>query len=165
MINILQKENELLRQISKEVSSKDLPSPKINKILKDMSLALKSQRDGVAIAAPQIGVSLRIFIVAGKIISPDSPNLVFINPQIIKTSRKSKDLHEGCLSVRWLYGWVNRSDKVTVEALDKSGAKFQYGGSGVLAQVFQHEIDHLNGILFTDKAENLEEMKPKDEGK
>jgi peptide deformylase len=67
---------------------------------------------------------------------------------------------EGCLSVRWLYGDVERSTQATVTAYDEHGESFVRGASGLLAQIFQHEIDHLDGILFIDKAHNLEEVTP-----
>ena len=75
-------------------------------------------------------------------------------------SKKRQILDEGCLSVRPLFGKVERSEKATVTAYDENGKKFTRGGSGLLAQIFQHEIDHLNGILFIDKATDLKEQPP-----
>jgi peptide deformylase len=175
MVKIIQKENPILRKIAKEVPVADIVKPKIQKILKDMSLALHSQQDGVAIAAPQIAISLRIFIVSGKIFDKSfiqgkelneeelsnevhHPDLVFINPILKKISKDKKLLEEGCLSVRPIWGKVNRATKATVEAYDKHGKKFIRGGSGLLAHIFQHEIDHLEGILFIDKAKNMREI-------
>ncbi len=138
-----------------------------------MSASLKSQDDGVAIAAPQIGYSLRIFVVSGKIFTPPRPmdtppsqgekirDMVFINPKISKLSRKKEWVPEGCLSVRPLYGKTFRSVKATVTAYDENGKKFVRGGSGLLAQIFQHETDHLNGILFIDHAKDVKEEAPK----
>ncbi len=184
MKNILQREEKVLRQIAKEVPIGEISSTKIKKILKEMSEALASQSDGVAIAAPQIGHSLRIFLVSGKIfdenfakdreerIAGEKPidsviklqkefkHLVFINPKISKLSREKKWVPEGCLSVRWLYGKTHRSTKATVEALDENGKKFTRGGSDLLAQIFQHETDHLNGILFIDHAKEIKEENP-----
>lgn len=162
MAKIIQNGNPILRDIAKEVPAAEISSPKIKKILKDMSEALKNEKDGVAIAAPQIGVSLRIFIVSGKLfdIEKDIENanhqdLVFINPKITKTSKDGEKHEEGCLSVRGKYGIIKRATKATVRAYDENGKLFEYGGSGLLAKIFQHEIDHLNGILFIDKAENI----------
>ncbi len=195
---ILQKEKAVLRKIAEEVQISQIKTPKIKKILKEMSEALKSQDDGVAIAAPQIGYSLRIFVVSGKIFgagfpdrgvsqvadtrmgadgpkgSADSPesdsdpeeefpaqkdlkDLIFINPKISKLSRDKEWLPEGCLSVRPLYGKTWRSKKATVTAYDENGKKFMRGASGLLAQIFQHETDHLNGILFIDHAKDVKE--------
>jgi peptide deformylase len=167
---ILQKEEKVLRAIAKEVKLTDINTPKIKKVLRDMSLSLASQDDGVAIAAPQIGYSLRIFLVAGKVfersfargkdINPNKekkPDMVFINPKIVKLSKDKEWTPEGCLSVRPVYGKTYRSKKATVEAYDENGVKFSRGASGLLAQIFQHETDHLNGILFIDHAKDLRE--------
>ena len=182
---ILQSKEIVLRKVAKEVNIKEIKTPKLQKILKEMSASLASQHDGVAIAAPQIGYSLRIFMVSGKIFEagfPDSPtdnatrsnavgdpvqkdsavkDLVFINPKILKLSRQKAWVPEGCLSVRWLYGKTYRSAKALVSAYDENGKKFQRGGAGLLAQIFQHETDHLNGILFIDHAKEIKEDKPK----
>lgn len=165
MAKIIQKEDPTLRAKAKEVPLKEICSPAIKKILRQMSEALAKEDDGAALAAPQIGESLRIFIIAGKIFrdnekDPLPPDLVFINPKIKKISKKQQRLEEGCLSVRWLYGLVNRAEKATVEAYDENGKKFTRSGSGLIAQIFQHEIDHLNGVLFIDKAKNIEKIDP-----
>ncbi|OHA46245.1 MAG: peptide deformylase [Candidatus Taylorbacteria bacterium RIFOXYD2_FULL_36_9] len=172
-INILQKEELVLRKNAESVPLKEITSPKIKKIIADMKTALESQTDGVAIAAPQIGVPLRIFVVSkrAEIIIKElkdiseaemkkMKDLVYINPEIKKLSRTKVQLDEGCLSVRYLYGKVKRAEKVTITAYDENGEKFTRGVSGLLAQIFQHETDHLNGILFTDKAENIVEVLP-----
>ncbi len=167
MVTILQKEESFLRRIAEEIPIEDIKTPKIAKILKDMKKALDSQEDGVAIAAPQIGKSARIFVVSGKILatlqgkktSPEK-DLVFINPHITRISKEKKETEEGCLSVRYLYGKVKRAVKASVIAYDEDGVEFKHDGHGLLAQIFQHEIDHLNGILFTDKAKNVTEIIP-----
>lgn len=185
MKKILQQKEEVLRELAHEVPVLDIKTTKIKKILKEMSLALASQDDGVAIAAPQIGYSLRIFIVSGKIFQEDfgknteegllnqnnlveAPkiekkikDLVFINPKISRLSRDKDWMPEGCLSVRWLYGRTFRSKKATVTAYDENAKKFIRGASGLLAQIFQHETDHLNGILFIDHAKEIKEELPK----
>lgn len=176
MKKIVQKENKVLRESTKEIPVDEIRTPKIKKVLKEMSSALKSQLDGVAIAAPQIGYSLSIFIVSGKIFHKDFirgekefekiPNkdipkdLIFINPRIIKLSKEKEWVMEGCLSVRWLYGKTHRSKKATIVAYDEEGKKFQRGASGLLAQIFQHETDHLKGILFIDHAKEIKEELP-----
>jgi peptide deformylase len=165
---ILDRHEKVLRDIAKEVPLSDISTPKIQKILSDMKEALASQDDGIAIAAPQIGVSLRIFVVSGKVMnivkgddeSVPYPDMVFINPVITKLSKEKKAMEEGCLSVRYLYGKVRRSTKASIEAYDEQGNFFKKGVSGLMAQVFQHETDHLNGILFIDTATELEEIEP-----
>ena len=167
MLKILQKENKILRTVADEVPNADITTPKIQKVLRDMKKALATEKDGVALAAPQIGVPLRMFIVSGKVFEDRNDeaaatpaDLVFINPKITKLSQKKELLNEGCLSVRHWYGKVKRSVKATVQAKDEKGKRFQRGGSGLLAQIFQHEIDHLDGVLFIDKAKELQEIKP-----
>jgi peptide deformylase len=170
MVEIVQSKHPILRKIAKEVSISEILKPEIKNILKDMSLALDSQDDGVAIAAPQIAVSLRIFIVSGKVFdedfmsgksskrSPKIPNMVFINPKIKKISKDKKLLSEGCLSVRPIYGKVRRATRVLVEAYNEKAEKFTKEGTGLLAHIFQHEIDHLDGVLFIDKAKDIKEI-------
>src|SRR3989344_7430853 len=160
---ILQRDNKILRAKAQSIPEKDMGSKKIADIIKRMSQTLHVEEDGVALAAPQIGESLRLFIVSSDILmvkKDKRPDLIFINPEIIKTSKNKKKVEEGCLSIRWLYGQVKRSEKVTIRAYDETGRQFERGASGLLAQIFQHEIDHLDGILFIDKAENLREIPP-----
>lgn len=184
--DIVQKEDPILRDIAKDVPLEDIRSRRIETIIRRMQKALAHEDDGIAIAAPQIGESLRIFVVSKKVFElmeaeegkpaktkkeikePKGENeeafeakdLIFINPQILKKSREQELMEEGCLSVRWLYGQVKRSKKVLVKACDESGKPFTFGGSGLMAQIFQHEIDHLDGVLFIDKARGLKEMPP-----
>src|SRR3989344_5580612 len=174
MIPIVQKGNPVLRQVAKEVPISIIGTAKICKILTRMKKALDSQEDGVAIAAPQIGESLRVFVVSERAL--DVPNdiekrrkqlknpakiyghLVFINPCLTKISKVKVLLEEGCLSVRYAYGKVRRAGKATVKAWNEKGESFTRGASGLLAQIYQHEIDHLDGVLFTDKAVDVKEM-------
>ena len=179
MIEIVQDGNPVLREVAKEVPVSKITSPKIQKVLKDMQEALHSQDDGVAIAAPQIGVSLRIFIVSGRIFDSDfirgqkpdktkiktHKDLVFINPVFTKISKDRKLMHEGCLSVRPLYGKVRRATKANMKAYNENGEEFTMDGSGLLAHIFQHETDHLDGILFIDKARDIHESTSDEEYK
>lgn len=169
MVIIIQEPNKILRAKAKEVPLEEISSPKIQKIISDMKVSMSTQKDGVAIAAPQIKESLRIFVVSDKILKEADKNyksigrdLVFINPTITKLSKDKHELEEGCLSVRWKYGKVSRSIKASIEAYNELGEKVSRGASGLLAQIFQHEVDHLNGILFIDKATGIEEIPPED---
>jgi len=171
MAKILQRDAPILREVAHEVPLGEITTPPIQKIVREMKKALASQDDGVAIAAPQIGHSLRIFVMSGKVmelikakdgIDETYDDLVFINPKIVKTSKETQLMEEGCLSVRYLYGHVKRAKKATVEGYDENGKYFTRGGSSLIAQIFQHEIDHLDGILFIDKAKNLVDMPPED---
>lgn len=174
-VPIVQDGDPVLRAIAKPVPLKDITSKEIADVIARMNKALDREADGVAIAAPQIGVSLRIFIVSRKAFAIEEDketgeksikkvvpekNMVVINPEIIKLSKKKVKVPEGCLSVRWLYGDTNRHEKVTIRGYDENGKVFTYGGSELIAQIFQHENDHLNGILFIDHAKNIEELTP-----
>ena len=165
MPEIRQQKDPILHTKAEPVPLSLIGSPQLNTILTDMVTAMSTQRDGVAIAAPQIGIPLQIFIVSGTTLSKadkeytsGTDDLVFINPKITKLSKEKQILEEGCLSVRWLYGTVSRSIKASIQALNEKGEKIERGASGLLAQIFQHETDHLNGILFTDKAIEVWEM-------
>ncbi|MFZ3020090.1 MAG: peptide deformylase [Minisyncoccia bacterium] len=174
MVKIVQeKEGKILRLKAKSVPIKEITSKRVKKIISDMKKALDSQDDGVAIAAPQIGVAERIIIISGKvkaIIAGEDesevnyPDEVFVNPVIIRSSRDKHIMEEGCLSVRWLYGKVKRSTKVEVEGYDENGKKIRRGASGLMSQIFQHEVDHLEGVLFIDKAKDLHEFVPETKG-
>lgn len=172
MINIVQKGHSALRAKAHDVKIEDITSKKIQSVITRMKQAISEQDDAVAIAAPQIAESLRIFVVSGKVFLKNYPDadikpgdvmpddLVCINPVITKLSKDKKKMTEGCLSVRWLYGNVRRSTRATIEAYNEHGNHFTRGGAGLLAQIFQHENDHLNGILFIDSAEDIEESLP-----
>lgn len=165
MIKILQKNESVLSKIAAPVALSDIGTGKINRIISDMITAMSEQKDGVAIAAPQIGISLQIFVVSGSLLKQadktytgEATNLVYINPIIKKLSKEKKDMEEGCLSVRWLYGKVKRATRVNLKYYNEQGKLMERGASGLLAQIFQHETDHLNGILFIDKADEIWEM-------
>ncbi len=149
----------ILRIQSKEVKNLD---KKIFNLLKDLKETLDIQKDpiGVGLAAPQIGKNLRIFAV-----KPNEKIKIIINPQVVSVSKEAKELKdehsklmEGCLSLPNLYGPLKRPDSIKVNYLDEKGNKVTSLFDGFEAQIIQHEIDHLNGILFTDRL--LEQKKP-----
>ena len=160
MESIIQKENPLLRERAQEINIEDIKSRKIETIIRRMEKALYKEEDGIAIAAPEIGESLRIFVVSKKVLPKSPEDMVFINPVITKLGKKKESMSEGCLSVRWKYGLVKRATTATVKALNEKGNEFVLSGKGLLAQIFQHETDHLNGVLFIDKATNVEDLPP-----
>lgn len=166
---VVQNGDPVLRAIAQPVAPDEFNTPELARIIERMGRVLNGEVGtysiGVALAAPQIGISKRIFVVrhdrSGKQEKETDakPELgVFINPKIIKSSRRKVQMDEGCLSVRGLYGFVMRHDRVTVEAYDETGKKFTRGGGGLLAQIFQHEIAHLDGELFIDHAEGVWEQ-------
>jgi peptide deformylase len=171
-VKILQIGDPILEQISAEVDPKDIGSAKIKSIIKDMQIAVRSQADGIAISAPQIGQLVKIVLISNKVyevLGEDAEkailkkDIVFINPKITKYSKEKAWIEEGCLSVRNIFGRVQRHKKVSMEALDESGKKISRGFSGILAQIVQHENDHLDGILFVSKAKDLQEVLPQEE--
>lgn len=158
---ILQKGAEVLSKPSQQVSESELKSPEFKKLIEDMFDTLMVSKYGIALAAPQIGVSKRIFIISKKIVNEGHENLknfVFINPEITKTSSKQIEMDEGCLSVDGIFGKIKRYDRVTLSFIDEFGNKHTRGAGGLLAEIFQHETDHLDGHLFIEKAYNLREV-------
>lgn len=121
----------------------------MKKLIKDLKLTMKEE-NGVGIAAPQVGIHDRVIIAE----TADGPT-AFINPEIIERAFKLVDSEEGCLSVPGIWGIVKRHRSVTVKALDESGKTVQLRANGLLSIIFQHEIDHLDGILFIDRATDL----------
>jgi peptide deformylase len=127
-------------------------------LVEDMIVTMREE-DGVGLAAPQINQSLRLIVVEYP--EDDSqegaqPKLfVMVNPEIVKRSEETEKGIEGCLSVPEIVGEVERAGKVEVRGLNRYGKKMKVRAKGWLARVFQHEIDHLDGILFVDRATEL----------
>jgi peptide deformylase len=160
MSKLVSSNHPALHAIAEEISSAEFSDGTVKKILKDMRSALHGYKvDGftaVAIAAPQIGVSKRIFIIEDQSKDRDAlPTLVAINPTIVKFSKKTHEVGEGCLSIPEYYGIVRRSTNVILRAYDENGKVYERGAGSLLAQIIQHEYDHLDGILFTDRAEKV----------
>jgi len=133
--------DEVLRKVSKEV---DVIDDKLLTLIKDMAETMYKV-DGVGLAAPQVGILKRVVV-----IDVGDGLLELINPKIIEQSGEQIEV-EGCLSVPGVMGEVKRPAKVVVEALNPKGEKVVVNGTGLLAVALCHEIDHLDGILFTDK--------------
>ena len=167
MKEILQDGASVLREVAKPVPEEMFGTPELARIITDMEEALDPEQEGVALAAPQIGIQYRIFIVRKDRVLPPTPreegaaapvtpiHETYLNPEIVKTSRRRASMDEGCLSVRGIYGTTKRHERVTVRSRAIDGSRFERGGGGLLAQIFEHEIDHLNGILFIDHADHL----------
>lgn len=157
MILDLQKsDSPILRKKAKPV--KDFGDPMIRQLVEDMKETMR-HASGLGLAAPQVGTSKRILI------ADCGPELggfyALINPKILHQEGTQLGL-EGCLSFPNLYGDVERAAKVTVKAQDLNGRWFKVEAEGLLSRCFQHEVDHLNGILFIDKAQNLREIQPEE---
>lgn len=160
MTEIIQEGDQILRNKASEVKSDEISSERVKSIISNMKVTLSKCEEGVAIAAPQIGESLRIFVVSSRAFSESksAKDLVFINPSIEQELGEKSWLEEGCLSVSGKYGEVERYGKAKIKALNEEGEQFKMDGEGLLAQIFQHELDHLDGVLFIDKARELKEM-------
>lgn len=155
VVPIVKVPEKVLHSVAKPVEVID---KKILDLIEDMKATLLAQDDpkGVGLAAPQVGKSLRIFVT-----KPDDESdfMVFINPTILrayntrapKKKNKKPEAFEGCLSIPKLWGVVTRFDTVEVEYMDEHGEKQGLGFTGFLATIIQHEVDHLNGILFTQR--------------
>lgn len=119
-------------------------------LVKDMYDTMKNE-EGIGLAAPQVGILKRIFVVG-----LNDHKYEFINPEIIEMSGEYLDV-EGCLSIPGESGVVKRGDYIKVKATDIDGKDFVIEARNMLARVIQHENDHLNGVLFTDKLEDVDE--------
>ena len=160
MSKLVPQNHPALHTIAEEITEEEIENGTVAKIIKDLKSALKAYSvDGftaVAIAAPQIGISKRLFLIEDQSDERDSlPSLVAINPKITKFSKKTHIVGEGCLSIPDLYGEVKRHTNVTFTAKDAEGKPYERGAGGLLAQIIQHETDHLDGILFIDRAEKV----------
>ena len=138
---ILQLGNEVLRGKAKRV-------PKVMRGLRKLADEMFETMDaasGVGLAAPQVGVPLRLIVV-----NADDVRMAVVNPEIVKTSEEVVEDEEGCLSYSSYYGLVERYQSVVVKGLSLEGKEIRIRAEDLLARVFQHEIDHLNGIMFMD---------------
>lgn len=137
--------NPVLRQETALIKPDDIAGDAIGSLISGMLETMKNAR-GIGLAAPQISELLRMTV-----INIGGDDQIFINPRIVSKSIKQVNFEEGCLSIPGVYGWVKRPEKVTVDYADLSGKGRRGKFSGLLARVLQHEIDHLDGILFIDK--------------
>lgn len=136
-----------LRQKSKDIT---LPlTPEQQTFVDEMFIAMQTY-DGVGLAAPQVGSNINIIVIN----TEESPT-AYINPVIKKYSWRKEKMEEGCLSVPGVYGSVKRSITITVEYYDRQGNFINEVLTGYLARVFQHEVDHLNGVLFIDRTKEI----------
>ncbi len=147
---VLHEPDDRLRIQSQAIDTQTISSPEMKKLLSDLKETMKRE-DGVGIAAPQVGVHKRVIIVD----LPDRGPTGFFNPEITERSFKMVDSTEGCLSVPECSGIVKRHRGVTVHAWNENGEEETLKVTDLSAIVFQHEIDHLDGILFIDRAEKI----------
>jgi len=149
LLPILTLPNPQLRQRSEDVDTKIIKTPEFQTWLDDL-VETMWKADGVGIAAPQVNRPIRVFVaVDGK-----TPHIV-INPVVTGKSWRMEDGEEGCLSVPGKYGIVRRYRAFKIKCLDRQGKKAIHEPTGFFARVLQHELDHLDGVLFVDRAKKL----------
>ncbi len=146
---------EVLRRKARTITKFD---PSLQTLIDDMVETMRAA-PGVGLAAPQVDVSEQVIVVEYPLNEDDEeakPKLfVMVNPEIVKSSAETVNGIEGCLSVPELVGEVERSLEVTVKGQNRRGQPMRVRAKGWLARIFQHEIDHLNGIVFTDRATRI----------
>jgi peptide deformylase len=150
MFKIITNPNPILRKKSQPV--KNILDPELQKMLPEM-VETMIKKDGVGLAAPQIGKNIRLVTIRFK-----NNNLILFNPVIVKKSIFKEWDEEGCLSVPNVFGDVKRNKKIVVEYFDASEKKQILEAQGLLARIVQHELDHLDGIIFIDKAKRLRKL-------
>ncbi len=164
MLPIVIDPNPILTTPAKPVTEKEIGSSSIQSLISEM-IPTMHQKDGVGLAAPQVNKSIRVCVISAEAIKLDRKtkipheDLVLINPVWTKTSKKTNTDQEGCLSIPGIYGTVKRYSEIHVEALDRNGNPLSFDARKFFARVIQHEVDHLDGILFTSKATNIKEIK------
>jgi len=139
----------VLRQKARRVTTVD---GSIQRLIDDMIETMR-QTNGVGLAAPQVGVSLRVVVLQ----MPGEEPITIVNPQMVKRSGE-REVIEGCLSVPGYYGEIKRSVSVTVKGWDRQGKAIRIKATGLLAQALEHELDHLNGILYIDHIESQDRL-------
>ncbi len=158
--DIIQLDNPLLRRRAKRVSSFDR---RFQQLVDDMIETMQDAK-GIGLAAPQVGISQRVFVArlpddteeAREEFGADAGVLhVIVNPKLVRVSKEKEEGVEGCLSIPGYVGDVERPVTVTIKGLDRQGRALRLRAGGWLARVFQHELDHLNGVLFIDIASDV----------
>jgi peptide deformylase len=155
LLTILTNPNQILRKKSTAITANKITSDELKKLYSDMVFTML-KKDGVGLAAPQVGKNIRLVIINTK----NGP-LVILNPQILKKSFAKEWGEEGCLSVPNLFGQVRRHKKIKCSYIDSDGCASELDATGLMARVIQHELDHLEGILFIDKAKEIKKSEKK----
>jgi peptide deformylase len=152
-----------LRKVAKKVDLKEIADPLFQQLIDDMFETMYAA-PGVGLAAPQVNVSKRFFVmdVGHDDEHPEGGRYAVINPKF-ELTEDEVEMTEGCLSVPGYVGEITRFNHVAVTGLDRNGEKIRLEGKGLFAQALQHEIDHLNGVLYIDKAKNVRIPQTKEE--
>ena len=140
----------VLRQKAKRVRSVD---GSIHRLIGDMIETMHAA-PGVGLAAPQVGVPLRVIVIG----LPEQEDIALVNPQIVRR-KGERVVNEGCLSVPGYIGQLKRAESVTVKGRDRNGREVRIKAEELLAQALEHEIDHINGILYIDRLESKDDLR------
>lgn len=159
ILDIIIEPNDILHKKSAPLALNQISDAKISRLIKDMIETMHA-KDGIGLAAPQIGQSLSLCIIAKQYTPEKKADLVLINPEWEKLSRRTGMDEEGCLSVPDTFGKVKRYKKIKVLAQNFKGKKTEFQAEDFFARIIQHEVDHLNGILFIEKAKTLRHADP-----
>lgn len=141
--------SEVLRRPADEVAG---PDPELDRLIESMFETMYDAQ-GIGLAAPQVGISRRLIVV--DVNEPDQVPFAMLNPRIVESSEDRERGEEGCLSIPGITGVVDRPLRVVVEGLDRAGKPLRIEADGMLARCLQHEIDHLDGVLFIDRLSAL----------
>jgi peptide deformylase len=155
ILPIITTPNPILRQRAKEATQEEIKSETFQKLIADMKETVLPA-GGIGLAAPQVGSSGRLVIIAVQ-----DKRMTLINPEIINFSWRKEIAEEGCLSVPGKWGSVKRSKIIKVKALDENGKVIKFKAKDLFARVIQHEVDHLDGMLFIDRTKKVIEEAPK----
>jgi len=143
----------ILRKPAKKMPLEELRDPLTQQLIDDMFLTMYNA-PGIGLAAPQVGISRRLAVVDLQDGEPEHGPLVIVNPRYLQTEGQ-RETTEGCLSVPGMVGELDRFERVVISGLDRHGDKLQIDAEGWFAVCLQHEIDHLDGVLYIDKARNI----------
>lgn len=157
ILDIIKNPNPILRKKSIEINKEEIGSKKLNELCLDMAETM-IKKDGVGLAAPQIAQNIRLIAV-----NTEEGTICMVNPKIIKKSLIKEWGEEGCLSVPDVFGQVKRHAKIYCQYIDQDGKIVKIKAEGLFSRVIQHEIDHLDGILFIDKAKDIKNINKQDE--
>ena len=151
VLPILALPDPVLRQKAKRIRTID---GSIKKLIDDMLETMHADQNRVGLAAPQIGIPLRVIVIG----IPEAEDIVLVNPEIVRRTGE-RLITEGCLSVPGYYAEVYRAESVTAKGRDRNGKQIRIKAEGLLAQALEHEVDHLNGTIYIDHLETMDELK------
>lgn len=141
----------VLQQKAKRIRTVD---GSVKKLIADMLETMHADPGRVGLAAPQVGVSLRVIVIG----MPEEEDVILVNPEIVRRTGE-REVTEGCLSIPGYCAQINRAESVTVKGLNQKGKEIRIKAQGLLAQALEHEIDHLNGTLYVDHLESMDDLK------